>query len=376
MNLHLISFDVPYPPNYGGIIVVYYHLKALQALGVKVTLHCFHYDNNPKTEKLDELCEAVYFYKRKKRKNKLLSSKPFIVNTRMPKELLENLLKDDAPIFFEGIHTTGHINNPALQDRVKIVRMHNIEWKYYESLKQLDVDNWHRLFFHWESKKLKKYEAKIADAVDLIQCLSPLDKKYYDEIYDNVAYIPVFQPYGKVKSQEGKGDYALFHGKLSVPDNEKAVVFLIDEVFSKYKYPFKVAGLDASDFLKEKIKQSAHIELIENPSGSQMGELIANAHTNILWSFQNNGLKLKLLHALFKGRHCLVNKDMIADQLELDQLCHIANDAKAMIANLKALKAKEITQEIIQKREKILSKGFNNEENARKSLDLIKKLKK
>ncbi len=27
--LHIISFDIPYPPNYGGVIDVFYKLKAL-----------------------------------------------------------------------------------------------------------------------------------------------------------------------------------------------------------------------------------------------------------------------------------------------------------------------------------------------------------
>ena len=373
--MHLISFDVPYPPNYGGIIVVYYHLKAMQQLGVKVILHCFHYDNNPKTDKLDELCEKVYFYKRRKRKDKLLSNKPFIVNTRMPKRLLKNLLIDDSPIFFEGIHTTGFIQHPDLAERLKVLRMHNIEWKYYQSLKSMDVDNWQRLFFHWESKKLKKYERKIAKHINLIQCLSPSDAKYYEAFHHNVAYIPVFQPFSKVIAKPGKGNYALFHGKLSVPDNEKAVLFLIEEVFAKHKYPFKVAGLDASDHLKEMIKKHEHIKLVENPNGKEMGELIANAHVNILWSFQNNGLKLKLLHALFKGRHCLVNQHMIADELDLDKLCHVANDGGSLKKKLKSLAKKDLTKERIEQRQKILAKNFNNLNNAKLSIERMKMIR-
>lgn len=376
MKMHLVSFDVPYPPNYGGIIVVYYHLKALKELGVQVSLHCFHYDNNPKTDHLNELCEQVYFYKRKKRKNKLLSSKPFIVNTRMPKELLNNLCKDEAPIFFEGIHTTGHIQDPKLAERLKILRMHNIEWKYYESLKELDVDNWHRLFFHWESKKLKKYEKKISAHLDMIQCLSPADTKYYKELHDNVSYIPVFQPYGKISCPLGKGSYALFHGKLSVADNEKAVMFLIQQVFAKHKFPFKVAGLDASKSLKAAIEKHEHIDLIENPNGQEMRKLISEAHINILWSFQNNGLKLKLLHALYKGRHCLVNRDMIADELGLDQLCHVANDATAMIKKIKKLASRPFSKEAGHEREKVLSRSFDNLANAKRSLELIRQIEK
>jgi len=37
-HLHIVSFDVPAPPSYGGVIDVYYKARALADLGVKVHL--------------------------------------------------------------------------------------------------------------------------------------------------------------------------------------------------------------------------------------------------------------------------------------------------------------------------------------------------
>ena len=33
-TLHLVSFDVPYPPDYGGVIDVYNKIKTLYQVGV------------------------------------------------------------------------------------------------------------------------------------------------------------------------------------------------------------------------------------------------------------------------------------------------------------------------------------------------------
>ena len=55
-NLNLISFDVPYPPDYGGVIDVFYKIKALYALGIRVHLHCFEYGRKGADE-LKEICE-------------------------------------------------------------------------------------------------------------------------------------------------------------------------------------------------------------------------------------------------------------------------------------------------------------------------------
>lgn len=42
--LNIVSFNIPYPANYGGVIDVYYKLEALRACGVKLILHCFEYE--------------------------------------------------------------------------------------------------------------------------------------------------------------------------------------------------------------------------------------------------------------------------------------------------------------------------------------------
>ena len=42
-EIHLIAFNVPYPANYGGVIDVFYKLKALSQNGFKVILLAFKY---------------------------------------------------------------------------------------------------------------------------------------------------------------------------------------------------------------------------------------------------------------------------------------------------------------------------------------------
>ena len=51
-----------------------------------------------------------------------------------------------------------------------------------------------------------------------------------------------------------------------------------------------------------------HTCLVANPSEMEMQDMIAKAQINILPSFNNTGIQIKLLNALFNGRHCLVNK--------------------------------------------------------------------
>jgi hypothetical protein len=53
---------------------------------------------------------------------------------------------------------------------------------------------------------------------------------------------PHFQMHEHVTSAPGKGEYILFHGNLSVPENEKALLYLVKNVLSRLTYHVVIAG--------------------------------------------------------------------------------------------------------------------------------------
>ncbi len=187
----------------------------------------------------------------------------------------------------------------------------------------------------------------------------------------NSHYIPAFHPNTTVESLPGRGEYVLFHGKLSVPDNERAAIWLIEEVFSTIDIPFVIAGMEPSPLLREAVARYDHISLVENPDENHMTDLIKNALVNLLISFQNAGIKLNLLNALFRGRFCIVNDQMVSG-MDLKALCYVRNYAAAIRQTVEALINASFEQSKIEERRNVLETHFSNEENARKLLQLIK----
>ena len=61
MKLHVVSFQVPFPPDYGGLIDVYYKLKALKEAGCSVVLHTYRYEVAEQPDLL-KVVDAVYYY--------------------------------------------------------------------------------------------------------------------------------------------------------------------------------------------------------------------------------------------------------------------------------------------------------------------------
>lgn len=373
MTLHIVSFDIPYPANYGGVIVIFNQIKALHALGVKVILHCYQYGDRTPQPELANYCHEVYYYKRSRSIIWQLSLFPFIMQTRMNRSLIRRLKKDNHPILFEGMHTAGLVWKRSLRHRQKIVRMHNVEWMYYENLWKLtsSLVPLEKFYYFLESIKLQRTEPYVLLHADEIIAISTNDYSYFKQHKANTHYIPAFHPNKFVESQLGRGEYVLFHGKLSVPDNERAALWLIQEVIAGMEVPFIIAGMEPTQRLKDAIRPHDHIQLVENPDDRTMNELIRNAHINLLISFQNAGIKLKLINALFRGRFCIVNEPMVSGT-GLEKLCYVRNSAATIRQTIEAILNAPFEQNRVDERRAHLESEYSNLENAKKLISLVK----
>lgn len=367
-HIHVISFDVPYPANYGGVIDVFYKLKALHAQGIKIHLHCFEY-GRAEARVLESICEKVYYYKRRMSKKYLVSALPFVVITRSSEKLMENVLRDNHPILFEGLHCCFHLNDERLKDRIKIVRTHNIEHDYYKNLQQVERTFFKKVYFGMEAQKLERFERVLVKA-SAIAAISPADSKQLASRYKNVHHITAFHPNETIQIEEGMGSFCLYHGNLEVGENNEAALYLVNEVFSQMNIPLVIAGKNPSTELKLAVAKYKHISLKANIPTQEIDELIRTAQINVLPTFQATGIKLKLLAALFTGRHCLVNSPMVANT-GLEQLCSIADEAKAMAMEVERLFEVLFDMNEKQKRADILLENFSNEKNVKKLIDLL-----
>lgn len=367
-ELNIITLNIPYPPDYGGMIDTYYRIKSLHDKGTDIHLHCFAYGRQPSAE-LQALCKTVSYYPRKNKYLSQFSGLPFIVSSRRSEILLEKLLKNDYPILFDGLHTACYINHPALADRKKYVRLHNIEHQYYLTLARHESNIIKKLYFTIESIRLKRFEKALLNATRVLPISAP-EHDYFNNKYHNSVLIGPFHPFNLPEIQTGSGDYILYHGDLSVNENSVISELLISNVFSKIDYNCIIAGKNPPAGIKRAITGHTNIRLISDPGNEEIIKLINNAHINILPALSNNGLKIKLLYALFAGRHCLVNSVM-TEGYNLAELCNIADTWEDMAEKISQLMQLPFTVEMVRQRGRILSENYNNDSNADLLIDLI-----
>ncbi|TNE54051.1 MAG: hypothetical protein EP338_09175 [Bacteroidetes bacterium] len=310
-RLHVVVFDVPVPPDYGGVIDVYYRLRALRKQGVSMVLHVFEYGRG-RDGNYEEIADEVYFYQRQKSWFDQLSILPFIVKSRWNNLLFKRLLSEDAPILLEGHHACACLLDRRFRNRSIFVRIHNVEHHYYEALAQKSK-GLKKLYYRLESWKLRRFDQFLSRASALF-CLSKADQDYYKAYHQecHLWELGLDIDLASRVSVEQK-DQLLFHGNLSVEENERVALELIDWWSrEKVDLPLVLAGKNPSKRIQKELAQVKGVHLVANPSNEELYDLIASSLWNIALTDQATGMKIKLLHILLLSGRCLANDKMIS----------------------------------------------------------------
>jgi Glycosyl transferases group 1 len=369
LSLHIVSFDIPEPPDYGGAIDVYYKIKALSEAGCEIHLHCFEYGRQ-RSNILNQYCKKIYYYKRNTGLTGISLFIPYITYSRKNRQLLHNLCEVDCPILFEGLHCTYYLNHPKLRDRKKFVRTHNIEHQYYYQLAQKEKALSKKTYFYLESILLKKWETTALKNTTLFP-ISKADFEFFSSVYPKniIQYIPPFHGVSEPKILVGTGTYCLYHGNLSHPENIEAASFLLNEVADSINMRIVFAGKKPTDGLINLSKLHPNTEVIANPTEQQINTLIQSAHIILLPTFQQSGMKLKLLYSLHLGRHIIPNAAMLYGT-DLENKIKTAETAEEYIQSINNLCEQNFTKQDIYYRTELLA-IFSNVTNANKIIQTI-----
>ena len=370
----MVSFNVPYPADYGGVIDVYYRLQALHRAGVEIDLHCFFYGRG-EAPILEKWCRKVYYYRRKTGLLHSIGLRPYIVTSRDSKQLLADLQKDDAPVLLEGLHCCAMLEH--LDGSRVMVRAHNVEHDYYAMSADAESRPLKRLYLRLEALRLKRYEHVLLKA-HAVFAVTENDVNHFLSLgCKNVVLMPTSHIDSEVVStpspEDTKNRYVLYHADLSVAENIQAVRYIASSVIPYINAPFVVAGRNPSPSVKHSLQGLQNVSLVANPDQHTMHNLIANAHVLFLVTNQPTGIKLKLLNSLYAGRHCLVNSPMVAGT-RLGSVCSGADTPHEQIQALERLLSEPFTEQEICRRRQFLGSLYSNDSNAQLVISLASRL--
>jgi len=235
---------------------------------------------------------------------------------------------------------------------------------YYRQLADCSHSWLKKLYYLHESAVLKKYERRIASHWPVL-AVTQSDAEMAAATYQskNISVIPVFLPFQHIESPQGIGCYCLYHGNLSVEENERAAFWLLEKVFSSLPIPFLIAGKQPGAKLSRAVERFKNCCLVPDPSDQELNDLIKKAQIHVIPSFNRTGIKLKLLNALFNGRHCVVNIEAVRGT-GLQEVCHLAEGSEEFRQAIETLYERPFTFLDLQSRREKLLHQYDNHQTA------------
>ncbi len=367
--LHIIAFDNPNPPDYGGAVDLFYKIRALAGEGIRIHLHYFDYGRHDPGP-LAGWCASVSAYPRVRRLRDVFSRTPFIVRSRPCAKIAEDIRRDPGPVLLEGLHCTDLLSRLDAGYSFPVwVRLHNIEWQYYRTLARKEIAPLKKWFFRIESAKLRRWEKKLSVATG-IWAISDTDHDYYHRLLPGkVKTLYPFNGSAEVTGKAGSGAYVLYQGDLGIRDNAHIASRLMSLWTDPTLPQLVIAGKRPPAWL-HRLQGVKNIRLIANPGQDELDRLMADAHIVLALSGVAAGMKLKLIHALFKGRHCLADTATLQgnDLGQLTNVLHAPGDLKKTVVELMQ---RPFTEEQRKHRKDVLENYYTDAALARRIRETI-----
>lgn len=353
INIHIITSGITCPADCGNAIDKLQQINMLHQLGCTIYLHYFSEKDDCIPNELNGYCQKVYRYL-------TLADK-----TAATQELALNIQKDTYPLLIQDAQQISLLSGINVDNRKVVIRVANRinahcnvkETSFFSSIKNI-ISGKSGLAANSLLSNQHTYACISAETVN------NLKEKFS---LNNAMVLPIFSNWQKVSGEEGMGGFCLYHGNLSLPENEKAAIWLINNVFNKIRNPLIIAGKNPSKKLEKIATLCNNHCLVANPSEAEMNDLVQKAHIHVLPCFneEHSGVSLKLLHALYEGRHCIVNEQMVKNS-KLESACHIASTADAFASIIMQLYHQPFTKEEITLRKHLLEETYDNKTNALK----------
>lgn len=315
-KIHIVAFQNPFPPTYGGVIDIYYKLRELKRAGWYVVLHAYYYgDRAADCAGLGDVADEIYFYRRHTGVWSAISRLPYMVNSRRSDELVGRLAADDAPILFEGLHCCAIIANERLKGRVKLLRAHNVEHEYYRGLAASEHNLFRRMYYSREARRLERFEPRAVGEATAVAAVSQADADHFRERYPGVPVVevPCFFDADTPSDRPARERFVLYNANLSVAENEAAALRIVERIASLLPdEKFVIAGMNPSQRLAAAVARQGNVVLKPNLTAAEMEDLQLRAKVTLLITDVEAGIKLKLLGALVRGDVLVVNPPMLA----------------------------------------------------------------
>lgn len=333
-DLHIVCANAASHIYYGIGSLLYFELEALKEAGASIILHIFGEERV--SESIIASCAIIHHYPIQSGHKAVSFYLPYSVAARQDAQLKENILSNKLPAMFYGWESTGVLEQAAPDKHrfwVRIAGIPHIQCKEYASFTQ----NIFRKFVYFnEALRARKYEKKLAAKASFLPFQQKDQAVLSNSLHLSSKLLPILLKPRLAECGTGLGNYCLYFGDFSDPEQEKSALWLMEEIFSHLPVPFVLAGRSPSRAIIRIARNQEHTALVIDPSEDELKDLIRKSQIQLFPLFSKTGIKSEIYHALLHGRHCLFYGDGYAPNI-LTDICPKVNNtehAQTMIMEL------------------------------------------
>jgi hypothetical protein len=308
----IVSPYFPYPATFGGCVDILGRIRLLKKYQYKITLVATVKKNPSKVEVeyIEQYIDDLILLKRKISVISILSFYPFQVSSRYS---LSNykFAKTYDYLILESEYVANILKNKTLFVYRKILRLHNIEPKYFFDLFKSSFPRIMSFYYLIDCFKFRLYSNRIYKKVDHIACISKNESDYINSKISyrkNASFSPTVIDFSELKKRNFTTKYVIYVGALFVPNNIDGLSWYIKNVHQYLikiipEYKFILIGSTKNNNNKKKIlqmcKDDEKIDIYFNVKDLESYYRKSSVFINP--TLKGAGVKIKSINAIIEG---------------------------------------------------------------------------
>jgi len=325
-----ISTQFPVPPNRGGRIVTYQHLKSLSGLG-KLDIVCFidpidktkistniqKLNSEIRINTLNILTKKLYtrnyllkfFYTYLISRIKKIPYKIYKFYDKRMIETIKNQIKrmNYDLIVFDQLPSVLYFDIVSECNCKKYLLSHNIEYEIVENLMRNANNSLMNIIYNNEYRLLKRFEISKYKLIKNVLFLSSRDVDQFDKDGLNISiYYGYLNHFSNVKrkSNYSLNNQLLFFGNLSWLPNINGIIWFIDNVWRdlhKVNNQLILNIVGNSPPKKLYSRQKYYSNIVIHGFVNNLDEIFEKNDMLILPIFEGSGVKLKTIEGIARA---------------------------------------------------------------------------
>jgi len=311
MKLAIIAFTNPFvDKSDGGKIDIYNRLLALNHAKSKIDLYTVL-----KKDEKSQSCQLkninVYWDKVNNKLKYIFNKYPLSVNNRYSNKLANIMKKNIYDLtIFENANMIKYLDNKNIMSKINYIRIHNIESSYRKDTFISSFPKVTSFLEGIEGIKYKNIERRYIDKFNKFLFISKDEQDKYIDLFpkckDKFIWVPpVIKCEENIDYRIIKDNIILFYGDMTISHNLEGIRWFCKKVFPNIlnknsKVILNIVGKISPDNKQYLSKICNSINVLGYVD--DIDKTISEASMVIAPIFHGAGVKIKVLHALSKGK--------------------------------------------------------------------------